>query len=287
MTPTDLDRPFDAAHLARLLESMHGAADAARDITRARFREPLAIDDKAEGDAFDPVTSADRDAEAIIRDHLERAHPDIGFLGEESAQASERAAGRAAGSSSSAGARWVVDPIDGTRAFISGMPLWGTLIALHDGCEVRLGLLDQPVIGERYVGQPGGAMLHAGGSVRRLAARRGRVLAEAVLCCTTPEMFAPGEELAAFERIARAARLVRYGGDCYAYAQLAAGHVDVVVESDLKPWDVQALIPIVRGAGGVLSDWSGGDGADGGQIVAAGSAELHAEVLARLAARSP
>ena len=195
--------------------------------------------------------------------------------------ARSRAARRA-----SRGACWVVDPIDGTRAFITGMPLWGTLIALNDGREATLGLLDQPVLGERYVGRRDGAFLHARGSVRRLRARSGRTLAQASLCCTTPDMF-DADERAAFERLAAAARLVRYGGDCYAYAQLAAGHVDLVVESDLKPWDVQALVPLVRGAGGLVSDWSGGAAEAGGQIVAAGSPALHAEAMAVLGRAVP
>ena len=266
--------------LAACLASMHRAADAARTVTAARFRDAggaLAVDDKgAGGDVFDPVTDADREAEALIRACLHRDHPDIGFVGEESAAAG------APGFGDGAGPTWVVDPIDGTRAFITGMPLWGTLVALHDGRGVALGLLDQPILDERYVGTPDGATLRAGGATRPLASRGGRALAAASLCCTTPDMFAAGEERAAFERVAARARLVRYGGDCYAYARLAAGFVDVVVESDLRAWDVQALIPIVVGAGGVISDWSGGPAVDGGRVVAAGSAALHAEALALL-----
>jgi len=269
--------PFDTARLARLLEAMHDAADKARHVTRSRFRAPLVVDDKGPGDAFDPVTDADRDAEALIRERLLRAAPEIAFRGEESSAD--------AGDASDAGPSWVVDPIDGTRAFITGMPLWGTLIALHDGVDVALGLLDQPILGERYVGGPDGAVLYVEGSVRRLGTRTGRTLAEASLCCTTPAMFTDEEEREAFGRVAERARLVRYGGDCYAYAQLAAGHVDVVIEADLQPWDIQALIPIVRGAGGVVSDWRGRSAAGGGRVVACGSDELHAEVLARLAGR--
>ena len=282
--PADPSRPVpDPLPLAACLDAMHRAADAARTVTVTRFRDvrgTLTVDDKAPGDVFDPVTDADREAEALVRDSLSRDHPGIAFLGEESASGGVSDFTGADGASAPT---WVVDPIDGTRAFITGMPLWGTLIALHDGRDVALGLLDQPVLGERYVGGPDGATLHAGGSVRRLSSRTGRALAEASLCCTTPDMFADGAERAAFDRVARAARLVRYGGDCYAYAQLAAGHVDVVVESDLAPWDIQALIPIVTGAGGIVSDWSGGSAAWGGRVVAAGSKALHAEVLAHLA----
>jgi len=260
-----------------LLDAMHGAANAARAVTAARFREPLDVDDKAPGDTFDPVTDADRDAETAIRDALAVRFPTIAFRGEESA------ASPTPGDATPSGPSWVVDPIDGTRAFITGIPVWGTLIALNDGHEVVLGLLDQPILGDRYVGTPTEATLHRGGSVQRLKTRGGRMLAEASLCCTTPDMFNAGAERAAFDRVAALARLVRYGGDCYAFAQLAAGQVDVVVESDLKPWDIQALVPLIRGAGGVVSDWSGGRAEQGGQIVAAGSAALHAEVLARLA----
>ena len=281
----------DAERLDALLEAMHAAADAAGEITRVRFRRPLEVENKTGDGAFDPVTSADRDAEKAIRARLARAFPEIAFHGEESAATPGDGVVPAAtdpGGSARAAARWVVDPIDGTRSFVSGIPLWGTLIALEDGRDVPLGLLDQPVLGERYVGRPGGAFLHARGSVRRLRARSGRRLEEAVLCCTSPEMFdrASGE-LAAFERVAARARLVRFGTDCYAYAQLAAGHVDAVVESDMKPWDILALVPLVRGAGGRVSDWRGGPPASDGRVVAAGSAALHEALLERLSEVPP
>lgn len=280
-----LSSQWNAAYLESLLETMHQAADAARAITLGAFRAPLTIDNKASGArldgntgaAFDPVTNADRETEACLRDRLSSAHPEIGFIGEES---SSGARGQEPSvDAQSLQAHWVVDPIDGTRAFMSGIPLWGTLIALNVGGRVPLGLLDQPVLGERYVARPGKSSAYFGGSERRLATRQGVALASATLSCTSTEMFAAGGERDAFDRVAGRARLVRYGGDCYAFAQLAAGHIDVVVEADLAPWDIQALVPLVREAGGELTTWSGGDPAHGGQIVAAGSAALHAEVL--------
>jgi len=278
---------WDAARLEPLLESMHRAADAARDITLHAFRAPLSIDNKASGNrldgsdvaAFDPVTNADRETEACLRDCLARAHPEIGFVGEESSSPDTPHV-------ASEIAHWVVDPIDGTRAFMSGIPLWGTLIALNVGGQIPLGLLDQPVLGERYVGRPGKSCWFVGGSERRLATRTGVALAAATLSCTSTEMFVAGREREAFDRVARQARLVRYGGDCYAYAQLAAGHVDVVVEADLAPWDIQALVPLIREAGGVVTTWSGSDPAGGGRVVAAGSQALHEEVMSLLRARS-
>lgn len=266
---SEMSATHDAARLDGLLDAMHAAADAARAITVPRFRAAIDIDNKAGADAFDPVTSADRDAETCLRDHLLAAFPDVGFVGEESSQTMH-----------AAGSAWVVDPIDGTRAFITGMPLWGTLIAFNDGDEAVLGLMDQPVLGERYVGRPGNASLHVDGRVQRLSTRRGVAMAEAMVCCTTPDMFTTDAERQAFGRVASAARLVRYGGDCYAYAQLAAGHIDIVIESDLKPWDIQALIPLIESAGGRISNWDGESAQAGGQILAAGSDALHAEALA-------
>ena len=268
------------AALAALLDAAHAAADAAASITLEGFRAGLAVDDKSgPGGAFDPVTRADRDAEAAVRDVLAARFPDLGFVGEESSAA----AGPAGATGPRDGRRWIVDPIDGTRAYVAGIPVWGTLIALADGDEPLLGLLDQPWLGERFVGHPDGAVLHAHGRARRLEARTGRELSRAVLCATDPDMFAPGERVA-FERVAARAAIRRWGTDCYGYAMLAAGTVDVVVEAGLAPWDVAALIPIVRGAGGVVTDWRGGPALGGSRVAAAGSAALHAEVLERLAA---
>ena len=262
------------AALAPLLDAAHAAADAAAPITLGGFRAGLAVADKSGGAAggFDPVTRADREAERAVRETLAARCPGIGFTGEESAADAAGADG---------GRRWSVDPIDGTRAYVAGVPVWGTLVALVDGDAPVLGLLDQPYLGERFVGHPAGAVLHARAGRRELATRTGRELSRAVLCATDPAMFAPAER-ARFERVAGRASIVRWGTDCYGYAMLAAGAVDAVVESGLSPWDVAALVPIVRGAGGVVTGWDGAPSL-GPDIVATGSEALHAEVLERLA----
>jgi len=240
------------------------ALDAAREITMRWFRQSVEVDDKR-------VTRADREAEACIRQILFDADPEIGFLGEETG-----------GSESQMELVWVVDPIDGTRAYVSGMPMWGTLIALFDGRKPLLGFLDQPVLDERYVGHAQGAYLLSANGRQQLQSRQGRSLDEAVLYCTAPEMFGNARKMSAFERVRSQVSMSRFGGDCYAYAMLASGHVDVIIECELQPYDIQALIPIVEGAGGVLSDWQGGSAAHGGCVVASGSAALHEQVLALL-----
>ena len=283
----DSTRDGAPAALAAPLDAAHAAADAAAAVTLAGFRADLPVDDKGAGrgdgtgggGVFDPVTRADREAEAVIRAALAERCPDVGFVGEESAGGA--GAGERGASGAAAGRRWIVDPIDGTRAYIAGIPVWGTLVALADGAEPVLGLMDQPWLGERFVGHPDGAVLHDRHGTRPLRARTGRRLGAAVLCATSPEMF-PAADRAAFDRVAADALTVRWGTDCYGYAMLAAGHVDAVVEAGLSAWDVAALVPVVRGAGGVVTDWRGGPPLGASAVVAAGSAALHAEVLARL-----
>ena len=247
-------------------------ADAAGQATLPHFRaEALIADNKLDGQAFDPVTIADRAAEQAIRDILARERPDDGVFGEEQ----ERTSG-------SSGLTWVIDPIDGTRAFISGVPVWGTLIGLDDGTRGRVGVMDQPFTGERYTGvlrrDDAGAWLDHRGARRALRTRKGVRLDEAILYTTSPDIFAEDEK-PRFRAVQARARLTRYGTDCYAYCLVAHGTVDLVVESGLNAYDIAALIPIIQAAGGVVTDWNGGDCRWGGQVVAAGSAELHAEVL--------
>jgi histidinol phosphatase-like enzyme (inositol monophosphatase family) len=242
-------------------------ADAAAKAVKPWFRQPLAVDDKG-GERFDPVTAADRDAERAMRELIRRHYPDHGILGEEE--------GAVAGSGEFT---WVLDPIDGTRAFITGLPLWGTLIALNDGSRPVLGMMSQPFTGERYFGAPAGAWLDR----QPLRTRPCAGLAQARVMCTSPQLFDTPQRLAAFESIAAEAQLVRYGGDCYAYCMVASGFVDAVIEAGLKPYDVQALIPIVEGAGGRMTRWDGGDAQHGGAIVACGDPALHAQLVARLA----
>lgn len=260
------------ASLSRLAMEL---ADAAAHETLKRFRSPeLSTANKFVGDGFDPVTAADRQSEAAMRAILSTARPDDGVFGEEEES-----------TSGTSGLTWVLDPIDGTRAFISGLPTWGTLIALDDGVRGRIGIIDQPYLQERFVGVLGDtpeAFLIRAGVRQNLATRTGVDLAQATFFTTDPYLF-NAVEYDAFIRIRNRARLTRYGTDCYAYALLALGQIDVVVESSLQAYDIAAHVPLIHAAGGVVSDWSGNDCRWGGQAVAAGSPELHAQMLEILA----
>jgi len=238
------------------------------------FRKALDVDDKSGGDEpYDPVTVADRAAEALIRERIARAYPDHGIRGEEH--------GWQKGSSNHT---WVIDPIDGTRSFILGQLHWATLIALNDGERVVAGVAHQPFVGETFAATAGGeAWWQRGTERRRLASRRCDSLSGAVLVGTDPGMFRTAQALAAFDRVAAEVRLRRWGGDCYGYCLLAMGLVDIVIESSLQAYDVQALIPIVAASGGVMTDWHGNACDEGGSVVACGDPALHERVLALLA----
>ncbi|MBO6679350.1 histidinol-phosphatase [Parvibaculum sp.] len=243
-------------------------ADAAAAVTLPHFRSGLQVDHKEGKHAFDPVTAADRDGEAAIRKLIGERYPDHGILGEEHGH--ERGTG---------GLTWVLDPIDGTRSFISGVPLWGTLIALNDGTRPVIGLMDQPYIGERFVGRPGGSELIGPMGTVPLKTSGCTTLETALLGNTDPGMFTAEGEKAAFREISSKVKLRRFGGDCYFYCLLAAGTLDLVVESALEPYDIQALIPLIENAGGVVTRWDGGDAQNGGQVVAAATPELHEAAL--------
>lgn len=259
--------------LAALAAFAHRLADASGAAIMPYFRAELSVDDKggAKGLAYDPVTAADRDAETAIRALIAAEYPDHGVLGEEH--------GHQKGASP---LTWVLDPIDGTRAFVTGGPQWGTLIALNDGVDPVLGVLDQPFTGERWIGHGGVAELHVRGTARRLKTRACPRIKDAVISSTHPWSYFSDAEQKAFRAIDAKARMSRFGGDCYAYGLLAMGFMDAVIEAALQPWDIQALIPIVEGAGGVITSWSGGDAQDGGQVVASGDERLHAELLKML-----
>lgn len=256
--------------LPALAAFAHRLADASGAAILPYFRAALDVDDKggAKGLAYDPVTAADRDAETAIRALIAAEHPGHGVLGEEH--------GHQKGASS---LTWVLDPIDGTRAFITGGPQWGTLIALNDGAGPVLGVLDQPFTGERWIGYGGRTELRARGETRRLTTRPCPSVKDAVISSTHPWSYFSDAEQEAFRAIDARARMSRFGGDCYAYGLLAMGFMDAVIEAALQPWDVQALIPIVEGAGGIMTTWSGGDAQEGGQVVASGDERLHAELL--------
>lgn len=256
--PTAQDPSF-----ASLLAAAHILADRAGAVILPHFRTAFAIDHKG-GDLFDPVTAADRAAELAIRDALAELYPEHGIIGE------EYGATRA-----DAEYCWVVDPIDGTRAFIVGQPLWGTLIGLtRDGLPV-LGLMDQPFVGERFFSGANEAFIARAGTATPMRTRSCATLREALLTASSPDLFRTEEEKARFDDLARAVRLRRFGGDCYNYCLLALGQVDLVVEADLKAYDILPLVPIIERAGGIVTTWDGGDAKNGGRILAAGDRRLH------------
>ena len=259
--------------LQEALALANEACDAAAAVSLSYFRQPLDVRNKASEGLFDPVTEADKKVELLIRAKVAEQFPDHNFFGEEGDNAQQE-------SGADKTHTWVVDPIDGTRAFITGMPAWGTLIALFDGEQVVLGLMDQPFLQERFVGFGGSTYLYTKqGLMQQLATRNTASLDKAIIQCTTTEMFKNPTELASFNRLASTVAMTRYGGDCYAYALLAMGYIDAVVESDLQPYDIQALIPIVTGAGGVVTNWQGDSAVAGGSIVASANPELHAVLL--------
>lgn len=253
--------PFDPAEALAFAAEL---ADAARPIALRYFRTPLDVDSKADES---PVTIADRTIEAEMRRMIEARYPKHGIYGEEF--------GVRAGN----GLTWVLDPIDGTRSFITGLPLFGTLIALASDDRPFVGLIDIPATGERWTGSPLGADF-AG----RPAATSPRTqLSDARLYATSPELF-DGKALGAFQHVAQKALMRRYGGDCYSYGLLASGHCDLVMETGLQPYDFMALVPVIEAAGGVITDWAGGELSIGsaGDVLACSTPALHAEVLAKI-----
>jgi len=249
----------------------HRLADAAGDAIRPYFRARIDVANKHKEAGFDPVTEADRGAEKVIRRLIANERPDDGILGEEF--------GEVQGTS---GWRWVLDPVDGTRAFITGRHEWGSLIALERNGVPVLGIIDQPVLRERFLGVNDRAEMMCGSEVVPLRARSCPELSQAVLCATHPDAYFTAPERDAFKRVERRTRMTRFGGDCYLFAALALGFIDIVVESTLNRWDVAALIPLVEGAGGRITNWQGGPCLDGGQVLATGDPELHAQVIALL-----
>ena len=267
-----VDRDGLRVELAR---AAHDIANLARPVTLDHFRTGLVSDNKAGPDGFDPVTEADRAAEAVMRARLAELRPDDGILGEEF--------GHQPGTS---GITWVLDPIDGTRGYICGAPTWGILVAASDAAGPIFGLIDQPYIAERFAGGGGHAEMNGPMGRFRLQTREAARLSGATIMTTYPEV-GTERDRAGFAAVARRARLTRYGMDCYAYALVAAGQVDLVIEAGLHPYDIHAPIAVVEAAGGVVSDWRGGPAHDGGHVLAAANAGIHAEALAILAAYQP
>ncbi|MBR9652496.1 inositol monophosphatase family protein [Thalassovita aquimarina] len=257
----------DNTDAKNVIETAHALADAAREVILPHFRSPDLDADNKLSSGFDPVTAADRAAEQVMRDILAVRRPADAIVGEEF--------GTKEGSS---GLSWVIDPIDGTRGFMSGTPTWGVLIAVSDDTGPIYGLIDQPYTGERFEGGLGIARMTGPRGEAALAARSDRPLSEAILFTTFPEV-GTNAEMLGFQQVAEKAKLTRYGMDCYAYALVAAGQVDLVIEAGLSNYDIQAPIAVIEAAGGIVTDWQGGPADQGGRVLAAASKQQHAEAL--------
>jgi histidinol phosphatase-like enzyme (inositol monophosphatase family) len=243
-------------------------ADASGSVIRPFFRQPIDVAHKPGRRAFDPVTEADKGGERAIRAIIERERPDDGILGEEYGEKQSRN-----------GLRWVLDPVDGTRAFITGRHEWGSLIALEENETPVLGILDQPVLGERFMGVNERAVLMENERRTPLKVRECDRIADAILCATDPSAYFDPQQEAGFARVKAATRMTRYGGDCYLFAALAMGFVDIIIEAGFNRWDVAALIPLVEGAGGIITGWDGSDCRDGKTILACGDRRIHQNAM--------
>ncbi len=247
-------------------EFLNLLADAAALQTLPRFRSGIGVANKEAG-GFDPVTEGDRAAETAIRDLIGQHFPDHGILGEEHGNVGlDREY------------VWVIDPIDGTRAFISGLPVWGTLIGLYHNGKAIAGIIDQPFTGERYLADEAGSWYTGPGGERKLNTRDCGGLSNATLFTTSPHLYT-GDIEQKYRQVESRVQLFRYGCDCYAFALLAGGHVDLVIECGLKPYDVGGIISVVERAGGVMTTWDGGPAEMGGNVIAAATPQLHAEAL--------
>ena len=253
---------------AFLLELNRAAADAILPL----FRGDHGLDNKLGPAGFDPVTEADKGAERAIRKLISERYPDHGVIGEEYGE-----------DRPDAEFVWVLDPVDGTRAFVAGLPLWCVLIGLRHHGRPVLGSIAQPFLDEIYIGHPGGSRRVAGGASSPLKVRPCPRLTDAVIATTDPEGCLNGAELGAWTQVRAAARLARLGCDAYAYAMVAAGTMDLVIEAGLKAWDIDAAIPLIEGAGGVVTDWRGEPvGSSGGQVAIAGDQACLEEALVAL-----
>jgi histidinol phosphatase-like enzyme (inositol monophosphatase family) len=239
----------------------------AASVTLPYFRGDYAEENKAGPGAFDPVTQADKEAEAAIRRLIAARYPDHGVVGEEYGE-----------DRPDAEHVWVLDPIDGTRAFIAGLPLWTTLIGLRSAGKPSVGVISQPYVGELFLGGPSGAVLMSRGKTAPLAVRCCEKLTDAIIATTDPDIFT-GPELGAWTQVRAAARLARLGCDAYAYAMVAAGRIDMVAETGLKVWDWSALVPVVEAAGGQVTNWRGDAPNDNGQIIAVGDPRVREQAL--------
>lgn len=262
MTPMN-DAPIPLTELEDFALEL---ARLAGEIARAHFRKAIDISNKNK-EGFDPVTNADHAIERVLRTTILQRYPDHGLVAEEEGN-----------TDSLSPYTWYIDPIDGTRSFMMGSPLWGTLVGLCYQREPLFGLMVQPVLEEVFFGTPGQSWLISPTRRDRLKARDCRRLPEAALASTHPDLFDEAG-IVAFNALAGQCLLHRFGGDCYNYAMLAAGFVDLVVEDQLQAFDIVPLIPILEGAGAIVTDWNGQPALDGGRVVAAATPELHAAAL--------
>jgi myo-inositol-1(or 4)-monophosphatase len=261
--------PKTDQNMAEITAHAHALADLARPIALQYFRKNIGVENKLQ-DGFDPVTKADQEIEQAMRAYLTVHRPEDSILGEEW--------GHHIGTS---GLTWVLDPIDGTRGFISGTPTWGVLIALQDENAPLLGLIDQPFTGERFLGTELGATWARAGEKASIEVSKTKSLEQATLLSTFPEIGTESERLA-FETVRDRVKLTRYGMDCYGYALLAAGQVDLVIEAGLNAYDIAAPVGLITAAGGMITDWNGGPAHQGGTALAAATPELHAQAMALL-----
>jgi histidinol phosphatase-like enzyme (inositol monophosphatase family) len=265
---------LDTARLEGLDAFLIELNRASSDVILPLFRASHSLEDKGGPGGFDPVTSADRGAEAAIRRMIAEHHPDHGVIGEEYGEDRPLA-----------DFVWVLDPIDGTRAFIAGLPVWTTLIGLRFQGEPILGSIGQPFLDELFIGHGGGSRLVTSAGERSLAVRRGIPLSQSIIATTDPEGCFTRDEMAAWRQVRRASRLARLGCDAYAYAMVASGTLDLVIEAGLKSWDIEAAVPVIAGAGGLVTDWRGDRlGRNGGQVLIAGDPDVLEAALPALEA---
>ena len=231
-------------------------SDKASEISLKYFRSNFTINNKST-DIFNPVTNVDIEIEKLLRSEIKKKYPDFGILGEEIKSTSDLS-----------DVHFVIDPIDGTKAFIAGVPVWTTLIALNNGKIPIMGIADQPYICERYIGSPKGSFLIRNGNVRKITSKDNKDLKDAVLSCTDPTMF-ENDDLDVFLKLQRKVSYSRYGLDALSYCLLASGHIDLIVETDIEPYDIQALIPLIKASNGYISTWNNDDPSNGGKIIAA------------------
>lgn len=258
-------------NLTQLTQFALQLADASAEAILPYFRKEIEIDVKS-GVVWDPVTEGDRAGERIMRQMIEARFPDHGIHGEEYGLKPSRS-----------GFTWVLDPVDGTRAFISGMPTWATLIGLNFEDRPVVGVMNQPFVGETFYGNPEGAWSVHRGTTRKLKVRAARLLAQSTFTTTAPELYRSDAEKDVLKRLTAAARLTRYGGDAYFFCVLAAGQTDLAIDAHMEPYDIAPLIPIIEGAGGIVTTWERQPAAKGGNVIAASSPELYEEALTVIA----